>query len=134
MRFDLLFSAELLLYDAFLIFCFRVDDFSGRTRLINDDAILSATLNRLCMSGSVSKRSDEIRNPSAFTTCAWRIVILPATGHVTHVTCMKEELSMGPNSPDENRRRGTKEDPRVRGIEDDERFRRLDELRGMKLG
>jgi hypothetical protein len=36
---------------------------------------------------------------------------------------------MGPNSPDENRRRGTKKDPRVRGIEDDERFRRLDELR-----
>jgi len=41
---------------------------------------------------------------------------------------------MGPNSPDENRRRGTKEDPRVRGIEDDERFRRLDELRGDKTG
>jgi len=32
---------------------------------------------------------------------------------------MKEEPSMGPNSPDENRRRGTEEDPRVRGIEDD---------------
>ena len=37
---------------------------------------------------------------------------------------------MGPNSPDENRRRGAEEDPRVRGIEDDERFRRLDEPRG----
>jgi hypothetical protein len=75
MRSDLLFSEERLLYDAFLIFCFRIDDFFGRTRLINDDAILSETLNRLCMSGSVSKRSDQIRNPSALTTldviCSW---------------------------------------------------------------
>jgi hypothetical protein len=65
MRPDPLFSEERSLYDAFLIFCFRIDDFSGRTRLINADAILSETLNRLCMSGSVSKRSDQIRNPSA---------------------------------------------------------------------
>jgi hypothetical protein len=48
------------------------------------------------------------------TGCAWRIVI----------------ASMGANSPDENRRRGAEEGPRVRGIEDDERFRRLDEPRG----
>jgi hypothetical protein len=47
MRSDLLLSEERSLYDAFVIFCFRIDDFSGRTRLINDDAILSETLNRL---------------------------------------------------------------------------------------
>ena len=40
---------------------------------------------------------------------------------------------MGANSPDENRRRGAEEDPRVRGIEDDEQFRRLDEPRDEKL-
>jgi len=46
-----------------LIFVLRVQLSSNC--LINDDAILSETLNRLCMSGSVSKRSDQIRNPSA---------------------------------------------------------------------
>ncbi len=40
MRSDPRFSEERSLYDAFLIFCFRIDDFSGRTRLINADAIL----------------------------------------------------------------------------------------------
>jgi hypothetical protein len=68
MRSDPLFSSERSFYDAFLTFCFRVDDFSGRTRLMNADAILLETLNRLCVSGSVSKRSDQIRNPSALTT------------------------------------------------------------------
>jgi hypothetical protein len=50
MRSDPLFFWERSLYDAFLTFRFRIDGFSRRTRLINADAILLETLNRLCVS------------------------------------------------------------------------------------
>jgi hypothetical protein len=39
MRSDPMFSEERSLYDAFLILCFRIDDFSGRTRLLRRNVI-----------------------------------------------------------------------------------------------
>jgi hypothetical protein len=55
-----LFAEERSLHDGSLSFRLRINDFSVGTRLINADAILSEALNRLCISGSVSKRSDQI--------------------------------------------------------------------------
>ena len=91
MRSDPLFSSERSFYDEFLTFCFRIDDFSARTRLMNADAILLETLNRLCVSGSVSKRSDQIRNPSALTTgCYFRAPFLQRRSE--HQACGRQKV------------------------------------------
>jgi hypothetical protein len=91
MRSDPLFSSERSVYDEFLAFCFRIDDFSARTRLMNADAVFLETLNRLFVSGSVSKRSDQIRNPSALTTgCYFRARFLQRRSE--HQACGRQKV------------------------------------------